>query len=222
MDKQLLSKQIEFYRKQIQNLKNTIRLKNKEYEEIEKDVKIIEKLRNQNNRLKEDANRFQLLLNQSFLLPGLKNKLVGKHYLGRPYKQFDFWYPDNLIGEVEHFLKVQQLGYGNKEFVNQLVKFIHKYNERTSKEVQKKANKLCSSRIKDIERKHNHSINVYDIRDSSMKRTQNLGYSLSRKTANMAFSRNLHDSKVYTESFICDKLQNSFLVNQGMKKLLPK
>jgi hypothetical protein len=51
---------------------------------------------------------------------------MKKHFLGKPHKELDYWFPQNLVGEVELFLKKHQVGYGNKEFTSSLVKFIDK------------------------------------------------------------------------------------------------
>lgn len=43
----------------------------------------------------------------------------------------EFWYPQQLVGEVEHFLKKGQVGHGNKEFTANLIKFIDKLIEKS-------------------------------------------------------------------------------------------
>lgn len=46
----------------------------------------------------------------------------------------DFWYPQQLVGEVEHFLKKNQVGHGNKEYTSNLIKFIDKLIEKSKEE----------------------------------------------------------------------------------------
>jgi hypothetical protein len=44
----------------------------------------------------------------------VSGELMRKHFLGKPHREMEFWYPQQLVGEVEHFLKKSQVGYGNK------------------------------------------------------------------------------------------------------------
>lgn len=81
-----------------------------------------------NMRLKDDLKRMHVILNELSEKKDGK-KLVDKHYLGKPYKEHHHWFPQNLIGEVELFLKKEQVAQGNKEFLNNLVKFIDRYHK---------------------------------------------------------------------------------------------
>ncbi len=80
---------------------------------IDKELKDSEKLKNMNNRLKEDLKRIHVILNQ-YIDKNSSKKIEGKHYLGKPFKEYQSWYPQNLIGEVECFLKKEQVAQGNK------------------------------------------------------------------------------------------------------------
>ena len=66
------------------------------------------------------------------------------------------------MGEVELFLKKQQIAHGNKEFTASLIKFIDKYARKTSGVQEKKVKKECQSRIRAVSRRHNHSLSMYD------------------------------------------------------------
>jgi hypothetical protein len=48
-------------------------------------------------------------------------------------KEASNWFPQNLVGEVEHFLKKEQVAQGNKHFLSNLVKFISKYTTASCK-----------------------------------------------------------------------------------------
>jgi hypothetical protein len=74
---------------------------------------------------------------------------MKKHFLGKPHRELENWYPHQLVGEVDHFLKKHQLGYGNKEFTSNLVKFIERINEKVKEENKPKASIGSHSRPKD-------------------------------------------------------------------------
>ena len=63
----------------------------------------------------------------------LTTEFTDKHYLGKPLKESSMWFSQNLVGEVEHFLKKEQVGQGNKKLLSNLVKFIDKYTASLSK-----------------------------------------------------------------------------------------
>ena len=54
---------------------------------------------------------------------------------------------------------------GNKELVNHFIRFVSKHVEETKKKAEKKAKKVATSKIKEMERKHNHSLNFKEIRE---------------------------------------------------------
>ena len=82
-----------------------------------------------NHRLKDDLKRMHIILNEYTEKPTSK-KIENKHYLGKPYKENQCWFPQNLIGEVELFLKKEQLAQGNKKFLDNFVKFIDSYSKQ--------------------------------------------------------------------------------------------
>lgn len=114
------------------------------------------------------------------------------------------WFPQDLVGETEHFLKKWQLG-GNKELLNNFVKFIDKQGKRLSKENVSRVRKLEVSRRKDIERRQNQSLCMHEvIHSNSLGKSQCLGNSSFLKGSRK--QSYYPESKVYTESFIYDKL----------------
>ena len=70
--------------------------------------------------------RLSFLIEDSTKFSKLSGELMKKHFVGKPYKEMDYWCSQQLVGEVEHFLKKSQVGHGNKEFTNNLIKFIEK------------------------------------------------------------------------------------------------
>lgn len=90
-------------------------------------------LKSENSRLKDDIKRMQVIINEC-CNERVKTNLTDKHYVGKPLRESSTWVSQNLIGEVEVFLKKEQIGYGNKEFLNNLVKFINKFNKEKKKE----------------------------------------------------------------------------------------
>lgn len=86
------------------------------------------------------------------------------------------------MGEVEHFLKKSQVGYGNKEFTSNLVKFIERINEKVKEENKPKAAMGSHSRPKDTSSLKKpskivlenssykkHSYHISSMRDESTK-----------------------------------------------------
>lgn len=98
-------------------------------------------------------------------------------------------------------MKKHKIGYGNKEYLASLVKFISKQQESVKKDVEKRTKRMCSSRIKEIKRKHNESFNLADFHEGTLKRSH-LKSSMSKSRR----IKTLNDSKRCTESFIYDKL----------------
>lgn len=84
--------------------------------------------------MRGDVERLSSLIEQSLRFGKVSNELMKKHFLGKPHKELDYWFPQNVVGEVEFFLKKHQIGYGNKDFTSSLVKFIDKISEKSSKE----------------------------------------------------------------------------------------
>lgn len=100
--------------------------------------------------------------------------MLKKHFLGKPHKEIEFWYPQQLVGEVQHFLKKSQVGYGNKQFTVNLVKFIEKINEKSVKEDTKTKPAFSCSKQKDAQSlKKTSKLNIFEL--SSKKQTCNLG-----------------------------------------------
>ena len=62
----------------------------------------------------------------------ISTDFTDKHYLGKPLKEASMWFPQNLVGELEHFLKKEQVAQGNKKFLNNLVKFVSKYHSSST------------------------------------------------------------------------------------------
>lgn len=70
------------------------------------------------------------------------------------------WFPQNLVGEVEHFLKKEQVAQGNKKFASNLVKFISKYSSSVGKS---KVTSGTNSRVKSVgQSSHCRSASVCD------------------------------------------------------------
>lgn len=49
--------------------------------------------------------------------------------------------------------------------MNHLIQFVNKRLEETKKKAEKRAKRIVSSKIKEVERKHNHSLNFMEIRE---------------------------------------------------------
>ena len=76
--------------------------------------------------MRGDVERLSALIEDSLRFGKVSNELMKKHFLGKPHKELDYWFSQNLVGEVEQFLKKHQIGYGNKDFTCNLIKFIDK------------------------------------------------------------------------------------------------
>lgn len=63
MDKDLILKQVDFYKNEIVSLKQDRKAALKLVQTVEKDVKMIEKVKQENSRLKEDIKRMHVILN---------------------------------------------------------------------------------------------------------------------------------------------------------------
>ena len=72
-----------------------------------------------------------------------------KHYLGKPHKEHECWFSQNLVEDVECFMKKNHM-HGNKELLLSMITFVKKQVDETKKKIQKKAKKQASSRIKEI------------------------------------------------------------------------
>lgn len=102
---------------------------------------------------------------------------MKKHFLGKPHREMEFWYPQQLVGEVEHFLKKNQVGHGNKDFTANLIKFIDKIQEKSKEEPQKGPNAARNSSSKPKDRdclslKKTNKLNIMDY--SNKKHSYNL------------------------------------------------
>jgi len=103
-------------------------------------------------------------------------------------KEMSMWFSQNLVGEVEHFLKKEQVAQGNKKFISNLVKFIDKYTSTSSK---RKMSSSTNTRVKSNKTSHVRSASMCDPGFSTaledfgtpvIKRTQNLGTSVLKKS----------------------------------------
>lgn len=148
MEKELTGKQSEFYRSQTASLKQQKKDISKRLQSADKEMKTVERIRSQNNRLREDIRRMQTLVNEC--CQGKEPlDLQDKHYLGKPYREANSWFAQNLVGEVELLLKREQVAQGNKEFLNNLVKFIDRYCKAKQQEPSRQeCSKLGNSRPK--------------------------------------------------------------------------
>lgn len=134
-------------------------------------------------------------------------EFTDKHYLGKPMKENSMWFSQNLIGEVEHFLKKEQVGHANKKFTNNLIKFIDKYTASLPKS---KAISSTNSRVK-TSNKSSHcrsasmcdpgfSTTMYDMSTSSIKKTQALGTSILKKSLLVNKYKKIDSRKFTTDS----------------------
>lgn len=156
----------------------------------------------------------------------LNTDVTDKHYLGKPLKEASMWFSQNLVGEVEHFLKKEQMAQGNKKFFNNLVKFICKYTNAVSKS---KSSSNQNSRIKSLG-KSSH-IRCSSVCDPCYSSIQDLGTELIKRnncSATNSLKKSLMmnkykkiDSRKYTpESFlitekdsgtsICEQILNEY------------
>jgi hypothetical protein len=116
---------------------------------------------------------------------------MKKHFLGKPHREMEYWYPQQLVGEVEHFLKKSQVGHGNKEFTASLIKFIEKLNDKSKEESRHKYSLSCPK--------------AKDKENTCLKRSQKmhtLDYSTKKNTCNLASLRDEHiNLRTNTNSF---------------------
>lgn len=84
--------------------------------------------------------------------------------MGKPSREHECWFSQNVVEDVENFLRKHQL-HSNKELALSLVSFVSRHIEEAKKKVEKRARKEASSRIKEIQRKHNHSLNFMEVRE---------------------------------------------------------
>lgn len=113
---------------------------------IEQQMKTVDQVRNENSRLKDDIKRLHLILNDANK-QAQKGSFLKKHFFGKPYREFELWYPTNIVGECEFFLKKEQIGCGNKDFLANLVKFVVNCMERSRNKDGKNARNSCCSKI---------------------------------------------------------------------------
>ena len=64
--------------------------------------------------MKADVERLSFLIEDSTRFSRISSELMKKHFLGKPYRELDMWCSQNLVGEVEHFIKKSQVGHGNR------------------------------------------------------------------------------------------------------------
>lgn len=134
MDRELQQKQSDYYKQELTQLKEDVGRREKEHRAFDKEFKHFERLKKENEYLKNDVERLSSLIEDSLRFGKVSSELMRKHFLGKPHKELDHWFPQNLVGEVELFLKKHQVGYGNKEFTSNLVKLIDKISEKSTKE----------------------------------------------------------------------------------------
>ena len=131
VEKDLQHKQAEFYKAELAHLKVELERKERQFKNCEKDFRTFEKIKKDNEHLKIDVERLGSIVEDSMRLGKVRGELMKKHFLGKPHREMDFWYPQQLVGEVQHFLKKAQVGHGNKEFTTNLIKFIDKLIEKS-------------------------------------------------------------------------------------------
>lgn len=146
----------------------------------------------------------QVVINQICHSEKQEINLSDKHYLGKPLKQASNWFHQNLVGQVEHFLKKEQVLQGNKLFLNNLVKFISKYTASVSRKSTKGSQN--NSRVKSTgNNSHCRSVSTCDIGYTStyepgttfIRKTQGLATSSLKKS--LLFGKyKKYDSKRYT------------------------
>ena len=167
------------------------------------------KVRNENDRLRNDVKRLHYLLEETEKYRTLPREIERCHFLGRPERESDMWFQQDIIGETEHFLKKWQLG-GNKDYVDSMVKFIQKQLKRTAKETTSRLKKDELSRRKDQELRHNRSLGIHSmaVPNRSLGKSQQLNNSAFLR-GSRRYSQLHGDSKRVTESFLYDKLEKS-------------
>lgn len=123
--------------------------------------------------------------------------LTDKHFLGRPIKEANCWFSQNLVGEVESFLKKWQIGFHNKDFVNSLVKFIDQYKKNAEKQTSLAKEKAAKSMHKKRDSKHHITSSDFylDISASNKSRVEN-----SLKKSILLNKYKKKTNKTYTES----------------------
>ena len=114
MEKDLQQKQTDFYKAELGQLKVELNKRDREFKHCEKEFRSFEKLKRENGYLQGNVERLSLLIEDSMRFGRVSGELMKKHFLGKPHKEMDYWYPQHLVGEVEHFLKKSQVGYGNR------------------------------------------------------------------------------------------------------------
>jgi hypothetical protein len=122
-------------------------------------------------------------------------------YLGKPHQELKDWYPRELIGETEQFLKGQAIGYNNKEFVHELVKFIKMNCIRAAKQAEDKLSKRHESQVKEVERRLNHSLNFKEVEIRNRMR-HSIGVSRSRRINATKTKR--HTEAMLEKSITCN------------------
>lgn len=113
-------------------------------------------------------------------------------------------------------MKKEQIGAGNKTFLNNLVKFISKCLPSSTKNSTK--NSEVNSRVKSSTGKHSHmrSVSLYDAGYSSLydpgtsfiKKTQGLGTSVLKKSLLISKYKKVDSRKYTTESLMVPEKDN--------------
>lgn len=146
----------------------------------------------------------QVVINEMCNFEKEQINLSDKHYLGKPLREAINWFPQNLIGEVENFLKKQQIAQGNKSFLNNLVKFISKYTASVGKNSTKTSE--SNSRVKSAgKNSHCRSVSLCDIGYTSsyesgtsfIRKTQGISTSALKKSLLLGRYKK-YDSRKYT------------------------
>jgi hypothetical protein len=172
---------------------------------FQKIVKDRDSIKHENAHLREDIKRMQAIVNE-MCQKRLSTDITDKHFLGKPMKESSMWFPQNLVGEVEFFLKKEQVGNSSKRFINNLVKFISKY---ASTSHQSKAISSSNSRAKTSGKSsHARSASMYDpgystsmcdMGTSSIKKTHIIGMTGLKKSLLISKYKKI-DSRKYTSN----------------------
>ena len=97
-------KQVEYYKAETTKLGKEKKSQQKTIDSLNKTIKENELTKNQNTLLRDDIKRMQNIINEIGAKKG-NFEYTNKHFLGKPQKESDMWFPQNLVNEVEQFLR---------------------------------------------------------------------------------------------------------------------
>ena len=100
MDRELAQRQVDFYRQEIANLKGKLLDKDQKILEGEKSLSHYEKQKCTIVKLKADVIRLKELLMENDKYKVFASKVEYKHYLGKPHKEHECWFSQNLVEDV--------------------------------------------------------------------------------------------------------------------------